>query len=473
MTQPITYTGAPFTTEPGAIIFLPEDADRGFTEDEAYAFLSGGIEAVNALIAAAGPAHTGAMIALLPSHEDLTELVIADDDDAEPLEELHITAAYLGDAEDVDTETREELITQLTDLAANQPIIVGDVIGFAVLNPDGPEPCLVANVSGPDLEDAHDSILELLDDLGVKLPFQHKPWLAHITLGYADDPRQWLTDELMEKTGLISIDRIRVAFGGVVTDIPFGHPAVVAGQAFHLPGKHDQQSHGGLRSMASSDEVRIAGKLNKGKKLDPSNPGEAQMRGAIQSWSGGSPGDASSTPKMFKEDVSHTISTDPMSTDDSGVFARTVAAAPADSPTLYRGMKNVPPEQIPQAGDTFDLGPTSFTRDRKVMDDFTTLHHPAQADGHLVRTRVRKGSRSLQIDQESGAFKHEREHVGMGRYRVTSRRDTVESRRIDGEDFDVKITDLEIEQIDMTGDVSFTRHSQQQQPSGFDPGDLN
>ena len=223
MTEPLTFTGAAFTTEPGAIVFLPPEAERGFTEDEAYAFLSGGLDAVEALVAAVGPAHTGAMIAFVPSVEDVRELVI-DDPAAESLEEIHVTAVYLGKAEDVDVEVSEELIVQLTEFATNQPVIVASIFGFAVLNPDGPEPCLVATVGGEDVDSAHDAILELVEDVGVDLPFQHRPWLAHATLGYDPDPRRWLTDDLMEKTGLITLDRIRVAIGGVVTDIPFGHP---------------------------------------------------------------------------------------------------------------------------------------------------------------------------------------------------------------------------------------------------------
>lgn len=466
MTEPITYTGAPFTTEPGAIVFLPEEFDRGFTEDEAYAFLSGGMNAVEALIAAGGRAHTGAMIALLPSREDLVELVITDED-AEPLEELHITAAYLGDADDVDVETREELITQLTDLAAHQPIIVADVIGFAVLNPDGPEPCLVANVSGPDLEDAHDSILELLDDLGVVLPFQHKPWLAHITLGYSDDPRRWLTDELMEKTGLISVDRIRVAFGGVVTDISIGHAAVTAGQAFHLPGKHNQQSHGGLRSMASAEETRIAGKLNKGKKLDASNPSEARMIDGISGWTGAgaAPGSEQQSSRYFKEGVSYSMSHDPGGDDVHAAFGRTVAGAPANGPELHRGMNGLHAGDVPAAGDTFDLGATSFTSSRSVARDFAHRDSPLSGGDHDVVVRLKKGSRSVQIEQHAGDFKREREHVSMGRFKVTGRRDSVDAKT------GRTTVELDIEQIDMDIDVTFTRT--QQSSGGFDVRDMN
>jgi 2'-5' RNA ligase len=456
VTEPITYTGAPFTTEPGAIVFLPPDAERGFTEDEAYAFLSGGMDAVEALIAAAGQAHTGAMIAFIPSREDLTELVI-DDEAAEPLEELHITAAYLGPAEDVDVETREEIITQLTDLAMNQPVIVADIIGFAVLNPDGPEPCLVANVSGPDVADAHDSILELLDDMGVTLPFQHKPWLAHLTLGYADDPRRWLTDELMEKTGLVTIDRIRVAFAGVVTDIPFGTPPLTAAQAFHMPGQHDQAKHGGLRSLATSEEARVAAKLNKGKKLDPENPTEARMIGGIRGWTGDDASSAEtvqSSSRHFKDRVAYSEMYDPTSDDTAGTFARTVAGAPPNAPELHRGMHGVHAGDVPQAGDTFDLGATSFTSSSRVAKSFAGRSTPLSSGDHDVVVRLKKGSRSVQIEQHAGSFKREREHVSMGRFRVTGRRDSVDAKT------GRTTVELDIEQIDMDIDVTFKASEQ-------------
>jgi 2'-5' RNA ligase len=454
VTEPITYTGAPFTTEPGAIVFLPPDAERGFTEDEAYAFLSGGMDAVEALIAASGQAHTGAMIAFIPGREDLTELVI-DDEAAEPLEELHITAAYLGDADDVDVETREEIITQLTDLAMNQPVIVADIIGFAVLNPDGPEPCLVANVSGPDVADAHDSILELLDDMGVTLPFQHKPWLAHLTLGYADDPRRWLTDELMDKTGLITIDRIRVAFAGVVTDIPFGTPPLTAAQVFHLPGKHDQHTHG--RGGASSGEVAAARRLNAGKNLDHSDPDQARVGAAIEAWSGTHGGNETGRIKYEMQQAR----SDPDADTDGAALMRTVGASEAGSPELYRGMPEVHPNDVPQVGDVISLGPTSFTRSRKVADDFALPDDAEFGRPTQVRVKLAKGSHSLRIDQEvTGKFRKEQEHLGMGKYRVTGRREksvTVKARSGGKK----TITSYEVDLEQVGDDVPVTRSSRE------------
>lgn len=221
MTAPLPMTGAPWTPEPDAIVFLPDTANVGFTTDEAYAFLSGGTEAVTALrdtlTAAAGDPHTSAMIAFIPSGEDVVELLV---EDGEPIDQLHTTAYFLGIADEINDETRAALIAAVEEVVRNQPVIIGNVFAFSVFNPEGPEPCLVASVGGVDLEDAWASLGEAIEDVGFELPPQHLPWVPHITLAYDEDPRRLLTDELMEKTGPITYDRVRIAFAGVNTDIP-------------------------------------------------------------------------------------------------------------------------------------------------------------------------------------------------------------------------------------------------------------
>lgn len=231
-------TGAPGTTEPGAIVFLDEEEERGFTEDEAYAFLSGGMDAVRSLrrsLTAAANVHTGAMVAFVPSQEDLVELVVLDRPGAEPLEQLHITAVYLGDAAEIEDDVRESILEQMTDLATRQPLIIAKIFGFGVFNPDGPEPAVVAHVGGDALADAHNSVTAMLEEIGVDLDEQHEPWVAHLTLGYPEgDSYEWLTDELTSRVGNVAIDRIRVAFAGVITDIPLGPDAMTAAHTWRV-----------------------------------------------------------------------------------------------------------------------------------------------------------------------------------------------------------------------------------------------
>jgi 2'-5' RNA ligase len=483
VTEPTpTLTGAPWTPEPGALVFLPIANEVGFTEDEAYAFLSGGLDAVETLqasqvpaILAAADVHDGAMVAFIPMLDDLVDLAL-DDPAAEPLDQLHITAAYLGPAADIDEETRQLIIEEMRRLATNQPLIVARVIGFTVLNPDGPEPCLVANVSGSDIDDAHDSVIETLADMGIDMSTQHEPWLAHITLAYDADPRRLLTDDLMSSTGAIGIDRIRIAFGDVITDVPLGVYDTLAADAFHLPGKHNQKTHGhGLSEAASARERVNARALNRGETLNRKNPAEERIVRGIEGWTGGAASSneaAGTTSRQFKDGVSYAVRHNAYEDSTEGEFARTVASAPADAPTLYRGMHGVPASEIPNAGDTFDLGPTSFTRSHRVAEDFAEPKLESHTEGHIVHVRVKKGSRALQIDQHAGAFSREREHVGMGRYKVTSRKDSTKTVKIGGKKYTVNVTELEVEQIDMDVDVSFTR-TRQQAGGSEDIGALN
>jgi 2'-5' RNA ligase len=217
----MTQSFFPTMPELGAMEFLPP-VTVGWTYDEAYALLTGKMPYIDVIIAAAD-VQTGAMIAFIPASDDLAELVL-DGEDTEPLEELHCTAIYLGDADEYDDEMRQMIYTAVAAYAASQPSIRGDLFAYSVFNPETEDSCLVADVGGVDLEDAQAAMLELCDDLELGIPNQHVPWRPHITLAYTEDPRTLMTDELMTKTGPMIFDRVRVAFASVVTDYPLGEP---------------------------------------------------------------------------------------------------------------------------------------------------------------------------------------------------------------------------------------------------------
>lgn len=435
-------------TEPGAIEFLPP-VKTGWTHEEAYALLMGRMPYIDVIVAAAD-VHTGAMIAYVPSSDDLAELVI-DEEDAEPLEQLHCTAMFLGEADEYDDEMRTRVHEAIRAFAERQPVVRGDVFGYSVWNPDG-EACLVADVGGIDLEDAQNALCELCDDLEMGIPDQHVPWRPHITLAYAEDPRILMTDELMTKTGPITFDRVRVAFGGVVTDYPLG--AVTAAgvfEPFHLAGKHDQATHGrgGLAEHASDGEIRAAQKLNKGKRLDMSDPTERSIADSIYSYTK-EPGAPSGIRATLR---------DPHREGADAAFTRAVAAAPAGAPKLHRGMRDVPPADLPQEGDVFDIGPTSFSRSEKVSERFSvtggrkTMRTTSGEDkviieGNSVHMTVASGSRSLRVDQHS-YFDDEQEHITMGRFRVKSRREKeVTGKLSDGTKGTFTRIEIELEQVD-------------------------
>lgn len=390
------------------------------------------------VIVAAADVHDGAMIAFVPTPDSVVDLVHAVPG-GETLDQVHITLEYLGGADEIEFDVRESIIETMTELASRQPIFIADVFSFAVFNPDGPEPCLVAVMSGDDLEDAHASVSEELENIGVECG-THQPWIPHMTLWYGDDPRVMMTDELMERTGPIIIDRIRVAFAGEVTDIPLGG-GIVASEAFHMSGHHNQATHG--RGGASPGELSAANRLNAGKGLDDDDPEQAHIARTIQAWAGSS--------VALNREIQDAPG-NPGADTDGAKFTRVVAAAPANAPELHRGMAHVDPADVPGQGAVFALGPTSFTRSKKVMEDFGTHSSSQYGRATTVHMHVAKNSNSLRIDHELSRKgndpQKQQEHVGMGRYRVTKRTErqvTVKTR--DGGRKEITLYDIEVAQV--------------------------
>jgi 2'-5' RNA ligase len=454
VTQEIT--GSPATPTPGSIVFFPNPNLVGFTYDEALAFLSGDETVIwpssmnrpmTDLTAAAGSPpeqHTGAMIALVPATEDVLELQQSIDPKvAEPLSELHCTILFLGEAALLGDDEKQAILDMMEQIASVQPVVVGNIFGFNVWNPDA-EPCVVAALSGSDLEDACMSICEVMDDAEIEIPDQHEPWVPHITLAYTPNPLDVMTDDLLSKTGPVTFDRIRVAYAGVVHDFPLQPDVVIAaGETFHLAGKHNQETHG--RGGASPTEIGAADRLSKGKHLDESNPENAAIAGGLRAWTGGGQDGAQLRSEMMA------AKTNPGAETQGAKFTRVVAAAPASAPVLHRGMAEVQDQHIPQQGDVFDLGPTSFTKSEKVRDSFSA---PLDNSSFGVKTRVHmkvaKNSRAIQTSHYAPKeYSHEQEYVGMGRYHVTSRRESVgEVTARNGKKVHVRTVELELTQLD-------------------------
>lgn len=174
-------------------------------------------------------AHTGAMIALVPTDADAQRIAV---DGGEEPEELHVTLLYLGDAVMIPAEVRESIIAVIEgwarDLAST---VIGDAFAVNMFNPPsgddvtagGREPCVVLGISGDQLDNLHEVILNsvngAMSSAGISMHPQHRPWVAHMTLVYTDDADlSYFTD----RVGPVTFDRIRVAFGDDVVDIPLG-----------------------------------------------------------------------------------------------------------------------------------------------------------------------------------------------------------------------------------------------------------
>ncbi|MFI7527486.1 2'-5' RNA ligase family protein [Nocardia salmonicida] len=168
-------------------------------------------EALTAAGDASEPVHTGAMVALVPAAEDAARLAV---DGGEPVEELHLTLAYLGEAAEWSPEQADAVHTAVADLLAGP--VLGDVWGHASFNPNSTDkdPCAVYLAGADGLAELHAAIVGAARDTGGPVPEQHSPWVPHITAGYGLDVAA------LSETGPIRFDRLRVAFGGKARDIP-------------------------------------------------------------------------------------------------------------------------------------------------------------------------------------------------------------------------------------------------------------
>lgn len=177
---------------------------------------------INSLTAAAVQ-HTGAMIALIPTDADLDRLTL---DEGEPRDELHLTLFFLGEAVDYTTVVRTALTDVMRDVVASEESseLLGRAFGVNYWNPSSDDPAWVLAI-GDGVEtslSAFRSAIEnaLGDDVRTLMPAQHSPWVPHVTLMYGDGIDR--IAEMVARVGDLSFDRIRLAFGDEVTDIPIG-----------------------------------------------------------------------------------------------------------------------------------------------------------------------------------------------------------------------------------------------------------
>ena len=182
-----------------------------------------------------GELHTGSMIALLPSAADAERLAI---DGGEPPEQLHVTLRYLGEAADIPPELQAALLAETESRAATLPPLQLDpgVFGAALWNPDT-EPSLNYSIGGADLAAARDEfnqgVINAPDNVDGQRPdwsppANHEPWVAHMCAAYGGDPAT-LLPQMVERVGPVTLDRVRLTFGGVnVNDIALGEPVVAA-----------------------------------------------------------------------------------------------------------------------------------------------------------------------------------------------------------------------------------------------------
>lgn len=188
----------------------------------------------NTALVAAAEVHTGAMVALIPSEQDGQRLAV---DGGEPVDQLHLTLMYLGEAADISPETQQAIVDGLRGLVEDavrpdyEMPVMADGFAISAFNPgdnaqaDGKQrdTCIVLGVSGDDLDTFHGMVKDAVDEVvsepsGFTLPDQHAPWIPHVTLAFTDDLS--MVEQLVDRVGRVVFDRVRVAFGGDNIDIP-------------------------------------------------------------------------------------------------------------------------------------------------------------------------------------------------------------------------------------------------------------
>lgn len=164
--------------------------------------------------------HTGGMIALIPRDEDLAALAV---DGGDPVEELHLTLAYLGD--DVSS-WPEGYAEKLKEIIAEQAAIWSPmnarVFAHAAFNPDGGadgdrDPCavyLIGDNAGLGAVRAQFATVAG-NVLGTgMMPEQHEPFVPHVTAGYGVDA------STLTHAGPVVFDRVRLALANEHFDYP-------------------------------------------------------------------------------------------------------------------------------------------------------------------------------------------------------------------------------------------------------------
>lgn len=163
---------------------------------------------------------TGAMVALVPSAADVARLALPG---GEPEAELHLTLLFLGQAADYGLLQRTAVLAAAQEAALNTTAVQATGFGAAVWNPTGATPALVLQVGRTDecgcLRDALlDAGLGALEEL---IPEQHVPYAPHVCLAYGTpDALVARMPAALERVGPVLFDRLRVAFGPEVVDLP-------------------------------------------------------------------------------------------------------------------------------------------------------------------------------------------------------------------------------------------------------------
>lgn len=197
------------------------------------------------------PARTDGMVALLPAEAQSIAVPGGD-----PAEELHLTLAYIPEAEGIwnNAALRADFINTVEQVASGVEALqsgplLGTVTGRAELNPggeNGHDPASVLLVEAMGLSDFRKL---LLTALGNRVPpSDFDGFLPHITVGQGLDVGQLATGQP------VTFDRVRVSLCGNHVDLPLGPATVVP----EMQG--DSEPGESLLGEISDNEMTAAGR---------------------------------------------------------------------------------------------------------------------------------------------------------------------------------------------------------------------
>jgi hypothetical protein len=147
---------------------------------------------------------TGGMIALIP-RTDYAQLLAVPG--GEPVEDLHMTMAYLG--KDVTGMDPTGLQAALDTIQSYFGPVETTVFGYGAFNPsDAEDGCAVYMVQGTDeLRDLHEAVERAVRELFPPIPEAYPVWIPHLTAKYG-------LPTALNYQGPVVFDRLRLAFAG-------------------------------------------------------------------------------------------------------------------------------------------------------------------------------------------------------------------------------------------------------------------
>lgn len=166
--------------------------------------------------------HEGAMVALpVPEAFHLTQdLSFPEGSDVLPIDEMHVTLAFLGDVTDEKIDP-EKLFTVVEKFTKSQAPVIGSINGYGIFKEthlDDKE-CLWLSLDAPALPKLREDLLKVLIQGGFN-PATNHGFTPHITVAYY--PKGYSIPPLDFEPISVMIPALRVAWSELVRDFPFG-----------------------------------------------------------------------------------------------------------------------------------------------------------------------------------------------------------------------------------------------------------